>query len=226
MREVPGVRWLVRASPPPLSDDGLHVWLIPCGETGAASLPPLSLLSRAERARAERLRQEHHKTRYIRAHAGLRRVLARYLNQAPQRIRYDYGSAGKPSLPAGPEFNLTTSGDLALVAVCRDRPVGIDCEPLRPHTGLEAIARRMFPAAESAALAAAPQTEKLLRFCLSWTALEAAVKADGRGLGRSRVEPPMPKLDVAHFAPEPGFIAAVARADLPPLRAWSMLRLP
>jgi 4'-phosphopantetheinyl transferase len=123
------------------------------------------------------------------------------------------------------QFNLTTSDDLALAAISRDLPVGIDCEQLRSRPGLDAIARRMFPPEEAKRIAEAPEDERLLRFTLAWTALEAGVKADGRGLFRRRDHPPMPALRIVHCTPQEGFVAAVARAELPRIGEMGMYRL-
>jgi 4'-phosphopantetheinyl transferase len=181
------------------------------------------LLSARERARAQRLHSARHQGRYVRAHAGLRRILASCINIAPQDIVFKYGDAGKPALADEAdriEVNLTTSDDLALAAICRDLQVGIDCEQLRPRRDLGAIARRMFAPETAERVAKASADEQLTVFTLAWTALEARVKADGRGLFRRRDVPPMPPLQVAHCIPQEGFIAALARADLPPVPEW------
>jgi 4'-phosphopantetheinyl transferase len=204
----------------PLKPGALHLWKITCGGGG----PPLArlwpLLSPREDARARRLRQESHRERYVRAHGGLRLILSRYLDQAPRDLVFSYGANGKPHLGCGLEFNLTTSADLALVAVCLEQPVGVDCELVRPRVNPLALARRMFDETEARRVADAPPGRRLDVFTRSWTALEASVKADGRGLFRSRVEPPMPALAIGHCVPEPGYLAAVAREGLPPAADW------
>ena len=206
----------------------LHLWKIECGAAGAALNGQWSLLSGAERTRAGRFHQECHRNRYARAHAGLRRVLSRYINVRPQDIVFQHGSAGKPDLTAKNgrlQFNLTTSVDLALVAVCREYPVGVDCEQIRLDRSLIAIAQRMFRPEDAQEVAAAPEDERPTTFCRFWTALEASVKADGRGLFRSRDQSTMPSLDVGHCVPAEGFIAAVARTALPPAETWGLFSL-
>ncbi len=120
---------------------------------------------------------------------------------------------------------MTTSDDMALVAVSSGRPVGIDCERIRPRADLLAIARRMFPQAEAERIASAPEERRLELFYRSWTALEADVKADGRGLSRRQNTTSVAALGVAHCLPAPGFMAAVARACLPPVHRWQTLQL-
>ncbi|PQJ95513.1 hypothetical protein CXB77_15215 [Chromatium okenii] len=71
-------------------------------------------------------------------------ILARYLAVAPAALNFIYGINGKPALAdAALEFNLTTSGELALVAISTTA-VGVDCEMLRPQRRWLAIAQRMF----------------------------------------------------------------------------------
>ncbi len=121
---------------------------------------------------------------------------------------------------------MTTSDDMTLVAVSSGYPVGIDCERIRPRADLLPIARRMFPQAEAERIVSAPEERRLELFYRSWTALEADVKADGRGLSRRRSASSVAALDIAHCVPETGFIAAVARASLPPVHRWRTLQLP
>ena len=148
-----------------------------------------------------------------------------YLKLEPQAILFEYSDAGKPHLEgasSGLDFNLTTSGALALVALSLEGPVGIDCEQVRDCTNVIAIARRMFTRKAASRIAKAAPENRMEQFFVAWTALEAKVKADGRGLFGGG-EPAV--LQVRHCAPEPGFIAAVARGRLPPAEEWATLEL-
>jgi len=229
LTKIPTIEhWHKTSNPPPLSPGHLHLWRILTGPKGAPLGDLLPLLSHQESERADKLRAPHHRERYARAHAGLRAILSTYINIAPQQIVFTYGHAGKPAL-GGIEcplsFNMTTSGDLALVAISDTEPVGVDCERVRQRNGMVGIARRMFtPDAASRVSAAAPG-DRLEQFHLGWTALEAAVKVDGRGLSRRNEPAIQDTLDIVHCVPERGFMAAVARKVLPPLREWVTLEL-
>lgn len=218
--------------PPHLGPGDLHLWRIQTQADEAATSALWPVLAADEQARALRLATATLRARYIRAHAGLRRILGLYLDRAPGDLAFIQGPQGKPALagtadsPAPPvrlEYNLTGSGDLALVAVSLNVPVGVDCEQIRPCRELLGVAQRMFSPELAQALAETPEPERLDAFYTAWTALEAEVKADGRGLfrprDRSAVAAPQP-LSVTHFRPLPGFIAAVARHDLPPVEEW------
>jgi 4'-phosphopantetheinyl transferase len=229
MKVIPKIRhWLPVTHPPTLPSGGLHLWRIPTRGKGAPLAKLRTLLSPRESERADRLRFDHHRERYVRAHAGLRMILSKYININPQHIVYSYLRAGKPRLDGAVsnfEFNLTTTADLALVGLSLDKPIGVDCEQVRDRENLLAIAKRMFTREAASRIAASALEEQVEQFHVSWTSLEAEVKADGRGLaGRKRPLAPH-TLQIGHCIPEPGFIAAVARKDLPPVEDWVTLEL-
>ncbi|RKT46488.1 4'-phosphopantetheinyl transferase family protein [Thiocapsa rosea] len=231
MTAPPTLDWTAGPSWCEIRSGALHLWRIRTDSAGADLAHALSLLGERQRTRAARMRHQPYRERYVRAHAGLREILSRYLEVPPGSLRFDYGPAGKPALTGAAlslGFNLTTTGDLALVAVCAgagpSTDVGVDCEWIRPRHSIEAVAERMFAPEVVRKLASAPQDERLARFYRAWTALEADAKADGRGLFRPRpdgVQPPA----VLHCIPETGYIAAVARPTLPPVSDWSTFDL-
>ncbi|NCA69665.1 MAG: 4'-phosphopantetheinyl transferase superfamily protein [Sphingobacteriia bacterium] len=224
------IDWQDPPARPRLEGAAIHLWRIRTDARGMALASAVAVLD--QRARADDPRQGPHQARSIRAQAGLRLILGRYLERDPAALRFVRGTTGKPALPPDwgeLRFNLTTSGDLALVAVATGHgaaaEIGIDCEYLRPRTDLERIAARMFAPAVADAIRRAPPAQRLDRFYQAWTALEADVKTDGRGLFRAR--PPMARAPmIQHFIPERGYIGAVARTWLPPLAGWSTFAAP
>ncbi len=220
--------WYPMVRPPPLFPDGLHLWKI---RTEGEGVPPARLwplLSPRESERATKLRFDHHRERYVRAQAGLRMILSGYIGLEPEAIGFQYAEAGKPFLEdtsSGLEFNLTNSGDLALVALSMGAPVGIDCERMRACEDVVAIADRMFTPEQASRIATAAPQDRLRQFYIAWTALEAAVKVDGRGLPGRNQPAAQDTLQIEHCVPEPGFIAAVARERLPPVGEWVTMTL-
>lgn len=200
----------------------LHLWRIRTDERGMDVDQGLSLLGERQQARARRMRHAAYRERYVRSHAGLRLILSRYLDLAPRAIAFEHGPAGKPFVAASAlSFNLTTTGDLALVGlgVGPGSELGVDCEWIRPRIDIRGVAERMFEPDALARLAAAPETERLECFYRAWTALEADAKSDGRGLFRPRATDAI-RPAIAHCIPATGYIAAVARARLPPIAQW------
>jgi phosphopantetheinyl transferase len=130
---------------------------------------------------------------------------------------------GKPFLPGGPHFNLSHSGDLALVAVCADAPVGVDLEAARVLRNREGLARRMCSERELEFLAGAEDANAaLLRL---WVRKEAVAKAEGGGIstalsGIDVLSPLVHARGADWFvcdlpAPADGYVAAVAWAADP-----------
>ncbi len=112
-------------------------------------------------------------------------MLGRLLGAAPGELRFATAADGKPRLLAGRgiEFNLTHSAGLVLLAVARERPVGIDVERLRPSMDVLGVARLALPPAEAAALAAlADPGERRAAFFRCWTRKEAYLKARAEAL--------------------------------------------
>ena len=234
------VHWHPAAEPPPLAPGDLHLWRIRTagGGPGPRSDPLanleacVELLGEQQRARAGRMTHAAYRERYVRSQAGLRRILGLYLNRPPHTLVFRHGPAGKPGLgaarthPSGLalEFNLTTTEDLALVGISLGSELGVDCEWIRPRRDLDGIARRMFDPVRAASIAALPHEDRLPAFYRAWTALEADAKSDGRGLFRPRAPGARPP-QVQHCVPAQGYIAAVAREQLPPIETWCTLVL-
>ena len=166
---------------------GVRVWFLSLA--GAARLlhRAAPLLAPAERARFNRLVPHGATARRCLCRAVLRSLLGEYLGRPPASLRMVNGPWGKPGLvDAGgsvwPEFNVSHSGDAALIAISERGAVGVDVEVLRPDRDLLAMARLAFTAEETAQLAAVHGEERLRQFYGTWCAKEAAMKADGRGL--------------------------------------------
>ncbi|TDR47531.1 4'-phosphopantetheinyl transferase [Tahibacter aquaticus] len=123
--------------------------------------------------------------------ALLRQLLSAYCGRPVDDAALQLGAHGKPYLRDGSlSFNLSHSGDAALVALARYGDLGVDLErPGRRRHHL-ALAERYFCAAESQAIAACEAEAREALFLQLWTAKEAVLKALGRGLafGLDRLE--------------------------------------
>lgn len=162
--------------------------------------------------------------------AFLRRVLARYTGDSPERIELARGEHGKPELvhcDSSLQFNLTHTRGRLLCAVTGGQPVGVDLESSQGARDIMKLARRFFTAQEVALLEALPVKERAGCFYDHWTLKEAAVKARGAALApalrhrgfalshsadgawRISVDPPEPDSFYCLLDPEPGFRAAL-----------------
>ena len=130
----------------------------------------LSLLSPARRAAAQS--QWREKDRLLRCAAGL---LLRHALGVEDESVFAIGEYGKPYLPHGPHFSLSYSGHCAVLALS-EREVGADVEYLhRP----DVLPRKVLTQEEMEWLAQHGSADD---FCLLWTRLESALKAEGCGL--------------------------------------------
>jgi 4'-phosphopantetheinyl transferase len=182
-----------------------------------------ALLDDDERARSMRFVRPPDRRRFVLAHAALRLFLARCLDIHPAAVRYENGVHGKPRLAPGLpslEFNLSHSGGLGVVAVARDRPVGVDVEQLRDVPDALSIADTHFSAAEREVLRSLPPAEQRGAFFRCWTRKEAVVKAVGEGFGRA--------LDSFDVDLTPGSLSALTRFDgsAGDVAGWSLRELP
>jgi 4'-phosphopantetheinyl transferase len=128
------------------------------------------LLNASERERAARLKRPGAADRWTVARAGLRILLGAHTGLLPEEIELETTEHGKPEL-SGTRlcFNLTHSGDLALVALS-ELEVGIDVE--RPGRNTAAVERTLSPAERASG-------DDWLRI---WCRKEALAKAMGGGL--------------------------------------------
>ena len=178
----------------------------------------LAVLSEDERARAARFVFDVHRRRFIACRAWLRQQLGERLTRAPHDLRFEYGPVGKPSLSGGAlRFNVSHSDRYALLAVA-DAEIGVDIEQERPLSDMDALAERVFSAAERQALAQVPAGRKAEAFFAGWTRKEAYIKARGEGIGL---------LAAIEVALTPGEPPRLIRVDGQPdeLERWSIQAL-
>lgn len=220
-----------------LTVDRVDVWRVHLSST----TPNEATLSADERQRASRFHFDTDRDRYIVAHASLRDILSRYMQCEPNELVFSVNEYGKPGLsrssdsakrPRGVsrslkpatevattkdvEFNLSHSGDFALVAVTRGRKVGIDVELIREDIELENLARRNFSQRENQELMTLPVEQQTLGFFNCWTRKEAYIKAQGLGLSL-----PLDSFDVSLAPSEPAILRAT-RPDAKEASRWSL----
>jgi 4'-phosphopantetheinyl transferase len=168
----------------------LHVWH---ARLDSAAWPGVEALPAADRDRAAKLLGDTARGRWVASRWALRGVLGRYLDREPAAVELCFGERGKPMLAdtdAPLRFNLSHSGELALIAVYSEREVGVDVQRIGARPG---------------------------EFYVEWTRREAIAKCHGTGLWAPLPDAPVA---VAPLDAGAGFAAAVAVAGdaLPPLR--------
>ena len=140
-----------------------------------------------DRARADRFKFESDRRHFCVGRASLRLILGRYLQTKPGRLQLTTGEFGKPffadeKLSGGLRFNLSHSNQLALIAIVRDREVGVDLEYMRSDFVTDDVANHFFSPAEVEQFREVPAESKTQSFFNCWTRKEAYIKARGEGL--------------------------------------------
>jgi 4'-phosphopantetheinyl transferase len=170
--------------------DALCVWVVRLDAVGALGEEVAATLSAEERQRAEQFRLEQARRRFVLTRAALRTLLGKQMGVPPREVPLVLGMHGKPRLADGAcavdwRFNVTHSGEIALIAMTIGCEVGVDIELVRPVRQAEHIARRYFHPRESAAVRAAASGQRDVTFLRIWTAKEAVLKALGKGIAGS-----------------------------------------
>jgi 4'-phosphopantetheinyl transferase len=191
----------------------VHVWSwgLEAGPLGGSEAE--AVLSDDEKARQQRFVSPELRRRFLAAHAGLRLALGRHLDLDPRVLSFEANEFGKPRLKGGRpvHFNLSHSGDRAVLAVSDEAEVGIDLERIRPIEHLD-LAKRYFHPNEVTAIAGPRDlAEQRRAFFLIWTLKEAVVKATGAGLST-----PLESFEVSIVSSRPTMVLAPEGAP----RTW------
>jgi 4'-phosphopantetheinyl transferase len=202
----------------------LHVWRATLNVPATQARHLAQTLTTDEAQRASRFHFQKDRTHFVVARGVLRTILGEYLNLNPEQVPLGYTALGKPTL-AEPfssgelQFNLAHANGLALYAFCRDHPVGIDLERIRPDFATAEIAKRFFAPAEVAAMQALPPELQVEAFFAGWTRKEAYLKATGRGLSM-----PLDSFEVS-VAPDQPAALLRSRDDPQETQRWRLQAL-
>ena len=202
----------------------MHVWRAYLNQGEATRRALWDTLADDERERAARFYFRSDRESFVVARGALRDILGRYLGVPPARVRFSYTRYGKPVLEGGAgrgalQFNASHSHRVALYAVTRSRPVGVDVELVCERNASRDVAERFFSAREVAALRALPAAARTAAFFNCWTRKEAYIKALGEGLSHP--------LHAFTVSLAPGSPAALLATDGDPAGAsrWSLAEL-
>lgn len=144
------------------------------------------MLSDVERAEFGKLIHAEDRFRRMAFRCQLRRILARVIGGLPGDLAIETNAHGKPSVPGGPHFNLSHAGDLGVLAICQEAPVGVDIEPLTRGSEIMDCLETIAHADEKHEFLKLDPDEPGHALIRLWVAKEAALKAMGTGLS---VEP-------------------------------------
>jgi 4'-phosphopantetheinyl transferase len=162
----------------------LHLWLVDYSLFASNYQDYMRYLSGVELERCGRFIQDASRVQYVMSHAALRFLLSRYVGVTFDQLRFDRGEHGKPGLVGrNVAFNLSHSGDCALIGVTATGEIGVDVELVRDKDSLIGLAERFYTGAERDWLRdSGTRAEFVDRFYQVWTCKEACLKARGVGL--------------------------------------------
>ena len=206
--------------------DEVHVWTASRDAPGEVVEAMREILSDEERRRADRFAFAHDRTRFAVGRGLLRVLLGRYLDRAPESLRFTANAHGKPELVAecnlDPpiQFNLAHSGSWVLYALTRGREIGVDIERIRPEFGGFALAERFFAGSEVDCLRSLDESDRALAFFHGWARKESFIKAKGKGLAL-----PLDQFDVELHPAHPAGLLAT-RPDAEEASRWSLVEIP
>ena len=163
--------------------DEVHLWVIDLDTAPTEAARRVAATTESDRDRASRFRRPDDAEHYLSAHGALRLILSDALGCNPHALRFGAKSEGKPVLEGETlEFNLSHSGNVALVAVSSARQVGVDVEQLRSLPDLDSLAARVCNESELASIMGLAQADRERAFFALWTRKEAMAKATGEGI--------------------------------------------
>lgn len=170
---------------PTLTGTCVHAWSVSTSEPHKLETFA-EVLSPEEKARADRFHFERDRRAFIVCRGALRRLLSAYTGLDASRIGFRVGPQGKPSLqePHGSDlrFNVSHSGEIALLAFSLFQEIGVDVELKRKELDFLSLAELSFSRDERAAIVSCSPGDRADLFYEFWTCKEACIKADGRGL--------------------------------------------
>lgn len=170
-----------------LSAKEVHVWRTSLNVSDSEIIHLKNFLSSQELERVHRLKNPMHGRNALAGYGILREILGRYLAMDPKKIRFDFGSHGKPYIAMDMnhlriQFNMTHTRQLVLYALTLENEIGIDAEYVDDKVRAEDLAMRFFSSLEYQQLMKLSQQSRLAGFYRCWTRKEAFIKAHGKGL--------------------------------------------
>ena len=116
----------------------IHVWRVSLAQTESCLQSLQQTLSTDELTKADRFVFPKDRSQFIVSRGALRAILSRYLNISSHILRFDYNPYGKPSLIVTQggntlRFNLSHSRGMALIAITKNRDIGVDIEGINPN---------------------------------------------------------------------------------------------
>jgi len=168
-----------------LSVNNIHVYLIKLNLFDSKTC--IQYLSEDERIRSEKLKIEEKKKQFIISRSVLRLLLSSAVGKPYQDIEFFYGGHGKPSINESIntkliEFNISHSGNYALIAITLSNKIGVDIEEINIDLDHQSLSKRFFSKQEYDELQRIDESQQCDAFYSIWSKKESFIKATGKGV--------------------------------------------
>lgn len=162
----------------------LHIWFINLNKTIEVIESLKQFLSENEISKASKFRFEKDKNSSIITRGSLRYLSGKYLKMNPENILFKYGNYGKPDfdIKTDLKFNVSHSGNLAIIGFVLNNDIGVDIEQLKYDFEVMDIVDNYFSQYEIETLKKLPIEEHTKGFYRCWTRKESFIKAKAKGL--------------------------------------------
>jgi 4'-phosphopantetheinyl transferase len=164
--------------------DDVALWRVDMRDAAACEDTIYLNVDGAECARADRYVRREDSRRFIATRSTLRKLLGARIRVSPNKLVFVATERGRLELPEHPllSFNVSHSGNAALLAISDRRVVGVDLERLDPSLNWRGIGALVCTDDEQRVLQAAPEQMQRELFIRYWVAKEAILKAMGIGI--------------------------------------------
>jgi 4'-phosphopantetheinyl transferase len=164
--------------------DDVALWRVDMRDAAACEDTIYLNLDGAERTRADRYVRRADSRRFMATRSTLRKLLGARIGVSPNELVFVATERGRLELPDHPllSFNVSHSGDAALLAISDRRVVGVDLERLDPSLNWRRIVALVCTDDEQRVLQTAPEQMQCELFIRYWVAKEAILKAMGIGI--------------------------------------------
>lgn len=194
-----------------IKSDSVHLWRIVISDFFEGVVPFQKILSPDELERFNRYKSPRDQKSFLVTRGILREVLSLYTYFSPEKIQFQYGHHGKPSLKEnGLQFNISHSDNMAVFALANTN-IGIDIQKKKAPIN-DAVAKRFFTENEFELLISLNEDEKIKKFYELWSEKEATIKLFGEGifaLEKSKENSPA----VEHVFVHPNYEMALATTE-------------
>lgn len=168
----------------------VRVWRVHIDFSAPLDSAVYAAMNASERARASRFLRHADAARFATLRCALRHVLAIETGHDAAHLVLDADDRGRPFLaqPDAPDFNVSHSGAFGLIAVSRERRVGVDIEEAGATFKWRELAPAVLADMDRREIEAMPdEPARNATFFDCWTAKEAVLKAHGDGIGSTTI---------------------------------------